>query len=148
MKLAILNRDIRYIALFSRSIKNQSTAEKLLNFLFEESSVFERTIPFYSTIAELLFEFPNLNISEYRDTLSYDIIKSITSVVDPESEESLKKLVEADSCVGVPSILKSIAKILIYSIKPMADSDWEVNWSSIDRIFSIIKGIVDHSHPV
>lgn len=37
---------------------------------------------------------------------------------------------------------------MVNCLRPIEESGWEKYWSCIERIFSIIGGIIDHSHTV
>lgn len=95
--MAIEERDIKYLAIFIKSIKSIEKAQTILQYIFEESSLFERDTPFFFIISELTLEFPLLNLGSYHQTLSQEIIKVITTVVDPSTEDELKKLTNEDS---------------------------------------------------
>jgi hypothetical protein len=69
-------------------------------------------------------EFPSLDLSNFHQTLSQEIIKVITTIVDPATEEDIKKLTSEDPCIGVQCTLKSIAKILVNCLQPMSTPGW------------------------
>jgi hypothetical protein len=69
-------------------------------------------------------------------------------VIDPPCEEDLKKINSEEISIEVPCILKSIARILVNCLRPTSEAGWERMWSSIERIFSIIAGLIDHTHDV
>lgn len=148
IQLSMEKREIKYIALFVRSIKKLSSAKKIVDSIFEESSALERNTPFFIILAELVSEFRELDLSNYMDTLNHEIIKTITTVIDPYSPEELKKILCEDPSISGTCILRSIGKILVYSLPESKDPNSQKSWSSIERVFAIIGSVIDHSHSV
>ena len=116
--------------------------------MFAESSVWDRDSCFFHILDELTYKFPNLPLDTYHQTLFQEIIKVITCVIDPSTEDEIKKLTNEDPSLGTPCILKSAANILVNLLKPTKEAGWKNIWSCIERIFSLISSTMDHSHEV
>lgn len=63
-------------------------------------------------------KFPTIDYSPYYQTTFQEIIKIFTTLIDPASEEILKKLTGADGFIDTPPILKSIAVLLVNLLLP------------------------------
>lgn len=99
--------------------------------IFAESSLWDRESCFYFIISEITRKFPNINYSIYYETLFHETIKIMTTIIDPTTEEDIKKVVNPEVSLNLPPILKSIASILVNLLKPMSEPGWEVVWISI-----------------
>jgi hypothetical protein len=53
-----------------------------------------------------------------------------------------------EASIEIPCVLKSIARIVVNILRPSSETGWERMWASIERIFSIIAGLIDHTHVV
>lgn len=93
--------------------------------------MWDRDSCFFYILDELLFKFPELPIHTYYQTLFQEIIKVITCVIDPSTEEEIKKLVNEDPCIGTNCILKSVANILVDLLRPTREPGWQVAWSCV-----------------
>ena len=65
-------------------------------------------------------------------------------MLDPVSNEELKKLTDSDPCLGIRSILKSIACLLVNLLLPNSYSQSNYVWNAVERIFNIIITTLDH----
>jgi hypothetical protein len=70
IELSIRKKDIKYLAVFIKSVKSLHFAERILWYIFEESNMFERNASFFYVLAEVTRLFPDINITRYFNTLS------------------------------------------------------------------------------
>ena len=65
-------------------------------------------------------------------------------MLDPVSNEELKKLTDAEPCLGIRSILKSIACLLVNLLLPQSYTQANYVWNGVERIFNIITTTLDY----
>lgn len=131
LELSVAKRDIKYLALFVRSINSETTAQILLEKVFAESSLWDRDASFFYILNVLTDKFPNLPIQHHYQTLFQEIIKVITCVIDPATEEDIKRLINEDPYIGVNCILRSVAQILVNLLRPTHEAGWQSVWSCV-----------------
>ena len=65
-------------------------------------------------------------------------------MLDPVSNEELKKLTDAEPCLGIRSILKSVACLLVGLLLPKSYEQANHVWNVVERIFNIITTTLDY----
>lgn len=63
-------------------------------------------------LSELMRKFPQLDYTPYYPTLLQEIIKMVTTLIDPYTDDDVKKLMSSDPLIPIPSLFKSAANIL------------------------------------
>ena len=80
--------------------------------MFVESSLWDRDIWWFFILSKIVKKFPQIDYTQFYPTLFHETIKVITTLIEPLTEEDVKKLLNYDASLGICSILSSIAKIL------------------------------------
>jgi len=63
--------------------------------LLKDSSIWERDISWFFIISEIAKKYPKLDFSSHYVTLFQEVIKIFTNMLDPVSNEELKKLTDS-----------------------------------------------------
>ena len=85
-----------------------------------------------------------MDFSNHYITLFQETIKIFTNMLDPVTSEDLKKLTDNEQCIGVRSILKSTACLLVNLLLPNAHPQSKNVWNAVERIFNVITTTLDH----
>jgi hypothetical protein len=61
--MAIESNDIRYLVIFLRSIKSETSAHRLLTELFSDNNLWDRDCSWFYILGEIIKKFPRLDYS-------------------------------------------------------------------------------------
>ena len=145
--MAIDCNDIRYLVIFLRSIKSQSSALKLLAELFSDNNLWDRDCSWFYILGELVKKFPRIDYSAYYQTIMHQVIKAFTIIINGDNEDSLKKLTTSDNYLQIQPVLKSVAMTLAYLILPASQPQHYFIKSCIQRVFVLIISSLDYVNP-
>ena len=81
IEMAIKKKDIRLVAFFISSVKNKENANKILQIMFIESSLWERDTWWFFILSKLTKNFPDIDYTQYHQTLFHETIKIITTLI-------------------------------------------------------------------
>ena len=83
--MAIKCNDIRYLAIFLRSIKTEASAFRLLRELFSDNNLWDRDCSWFYILGEIVKKFPKLDYSKYYQTIMQEVIRSFTTIINREN---------------------------------------------------------------
>lgn len=115
--------------------------------LFADNNLWDRDCSWFYILGEVIRKFPHLDYSKYYQTIMQEIIRTFTTIVNSDSEETIKKVTSGDSFLQLPAILNSVALILTFLILPKHQPQHIFIKSCIERLFSIILGALDVINP-